>query len=130
MEKIFVYLVEKVYIPKALLRKIYVKGSMQAIENGLVFKLKNILASATIDAPIRVFVDGVEVEPENIELEIDGKKLKASEISAENPLNFPLGKELIVIVKGSYDKGKHKVVLEASIKGYGRGKIEIEDEAQ
>ncbi len=118
------------YIPKALLRKVYVKGSMQATEDGLVFKLKNILASATLNAPVKVFVDGVEVEPENIELEIDGKKIKALEISSENPLDFPLGRELIVVVKGSYEKGKHKVVLEASIRGYGKGKIEIEDEAQ
>lgn len=118
------------YLPRALLRKVYVKGSMRAAENMLVFRLKNVLASATIDKPVRVFVDGVEVQPGNVELEIEGKKFNASDISEDNPLKFPLGKELVVTVKGGYSKGRHKVVLEASVRGYGKGKIEIEDEAQ
>lgn len=118
------------YIPKALLRKVYVEGSLSVDENGLSFKLKNILASATIDAPVRLFIDGEEVSPEDIELEINGKTVKASSISPESPLEFPLGKELIVRAKGSYGRGRHRIVLEASVKGYGKGKIEVEDEAR
>lgn len=117
------------YIPKALLRRLYVKGSMRTSEGTLSFKLRNTLATAQVDSPIKVQVDGSAVNPENMEILLNGQPVSAQP-SIERPLEIPVGSELEIRVKGPFGKGKHKVSVEVSIKGYGTGSIEFEDETQ
>ncbi|MEZ0346302.1 MAG: hypothetical protein ABWK01_07115 [Infirmifilum sp.] len=116
------------YIPKALLRRLYVKGSMKVSDNILSFKLKNNLATAQVDSPIKIQVDGAPVKLEDTQLFLNGQPVSATP-SPEAPLEIPVGSELEVRVKGQYAKGKHKVSLEVSIKSYGTGVVEFEDEA-
>ncbi len=117
------------YIPKALLRRLYVKGSMRATGEGLSFKVKNTLITAQVDAPIKVQVDGNPVRPEDLTILLNGQPY-TGQPSPSSPLEIPVGAELEFRVKGPYSKGKHRVSIEVSVKGYGTGTIEFEDEAQ
>lgn len=116
------------YIPKALLRRLYVKGSMRASEGQLSFKLKNVLATAQVDAPLKVSVDGQPIDASAVTVLLNGRPV--AQPSPESPLDVPVGAELEIRVPGPYGKGRHKVSIEASIRGYGTGIIEFEDEAQ
>ncbi len=113
------------YIPGYLLRRIYVKGSMKATPEGLEFKLRNDLATATVTR-LTVEVDG---QPADAIIEISGKQIPASQITPQNPLRFPRGAEARVLAKGSYAKGKHRVKVRATVAGFGTGSLDIEDEA-
>lgn len=113
------------YIPGYLLRRIYVKGSMKATPEGLEFKLRNDLATATVTR-LTVEVDGQPVEAL---VEISGRQVPASQITPENPLRFPRGAEARILAAGSYTKGRHRVKVTASVAGFGTGSIDIEDEA-
>ena len=117
------------YIPRALLRRLYVKGSMEAGPEGLSFKLRNSLAPAALNAPVKVYVDGVEVEPSKVRVYVNGQEVTWVP-SDEKPLEVPLGAEVQVVVQGSYAKGKHKVAIKMSVKGYGEGSFDFEDEAK
>lgn len=117
------------YIPKALLRRLYVKGSMEATAQGLTFKLKNSLAPASLNAPVRISIDGVEVEPSRIKVLVNGSEVTWTP-SDEKPLEIPLGAEVTIRVAGSFEKGRHKVVVHMSVKGYGEGSFDFEDEAK
>jgi len=117
------------YIPKALLRRLYVKGSMRATGEELSFKLRNTLATAQVEAPVKVQVDGNPVKQEDVQLLLNGQPY-TGQPSPSQPLEVPVGAELELRVKGPYSKGKHKVSVEVSIRGYGTGVIEFEDEAQ
>lgn len=118
------------FLPRALLKRLYVKGSMKLEHGYLSFKLKNSLATASLNAPVKVKVDDAEVKPEEVVIVVSGRTLKSSEISEANPVEVPVGTEVEVRVPGSYAPGKHKVALEISVKGYGRGSFEVEDEAK
>uniref|UniRef100_A0A7C3WL80 Hydroxymethylglutaryl-CoA reductase-like domain-containing protein n=1 Tax=Thermofilum pendens TaxID=2269 RepID=A0A7C3WL80_THEPE len=116
------------YIPKALLRRLYVKGSMQVTSEGLSLKLRNSLAPAAINAPIKITIDDVPVDPANVKVFINDREV-VEPPSDEKPLEVPVGSEITLLVKGNYTKGKHKVVIGVSVKGYGEGSFDIEDEA-
>jgi len=116
------------YIPKALLRRLYVKGSMQVTSEGLSLKLRNSLAPAALNKPPSIAVDDKPVDPANVRVFIDGREV-AEPPSDEKPLEVPLGSEITLLVKGSYSKGRHKVTIGISVKGYGEGSFDIEDEA-
>ncbi|MEM0093171.1 MAG: hypothetical protein QXT33_05720 [Thermofilum sp.] len=116
------------YIPKALLRRLYVKGSMAVTPEGLTFKLKNSLAPASLNKPVRITVDGVEADPSRLKVVVNGVEVDWLP-SDEKPLEVPLGAEVAITVPGSFEKGKHKIVVQMSVKGYGEGSFDFEDEA-
>jgi len=121
-------LIGMAYIPKALLRRLYVKGSMQVTSEGLSLKLRNSLAPAAVNAPIKVAVDDVPVDPSNVRVFINDREV-VEPPSDEKPLEIPLGSEITLLVKGNYTKGRHKVTIGVSVKGYGEGSFDVEDEA-
>ena len=116
------------YIPKALLRRLYVKGSMQVTSEGLSLKLQNNLAPAALNAPPKVAVDDVPVDPSNVKVFVNDKEV-VEPPSDEKPLEIPLGSQITLLVRGNYTKGRHKVTIGISVKGYGEGSFDIEDEA-
>uniref|UniRef100_A0A7C3SMR3 Hydroxymethylglutaryl-CoA reductase-like domain-containing protein n=1 Tax=Thermofilum pendens TaxID=2269 RepID=A0A7C3SMR3_THEPE len=78
------------YIPKALLRRLYVKGSMQVTSEGLSLKLRNSLAPAAINAPIKITIDDVPVDPANVKVFINDREV-VEPPSDEKPLEVPVG---------------------------------------
>jgi len=80
------------FIPKSLLRKLYVKGSLESVDltgdgsfEGFKFKLKNVLATGTLIAPFDISIDGEKVSHDNLEAAINGEKVDIKRISSEKP---------------------------------------------
>uniref|UniRef100_A0A7C1GBI5 Hydroxymethylglutaryl-CoA reductase-like domain-containing protein n=1 Tax=Thermofilum adornatum TaxID=1365176 RepID=A0A7C1GBI5_9CREN len=118
------------YLPKALLRRLYVKGSMKIEGGALSFKLRNSLATATVNEPLRLKIDGLDIDPSQITIKVGDKTVKSSDVSETNTFEIPVGTDVEIIVPGNFSPGKHKVVVEVTVKGYGKGSFDFEDEAK
>ena len=80
-------------VPEFILKKLYIKDSLQSEDDGFGFKLLNTFAPATF-VGFEVEVDGKPVANERIFLEAVGENTRlASEITPENPFPFSVGIE-------------------------------------
>ena len=127
------------FVPKSLLRKLYVKGSLKNVDltgdgniDGFRFVLKNVLATGTLVAPFELSVDGEPVDAEDVELEYEGEKIALTGISLENPLKFRVGREVVLTVKkpGGLSPGEHRIDIVAKTKEYGVIKFDIKDSVE
>lgn len=109
-------------IPSYLLGRLLIKESVQSVQDGFQFALKNTLYPATLTALVQAEVDGEVVGAENILAGKDQEGLrKATELSYQNALPFGMGETLWVKVLGKkLDPGEHKVVLTVSVLEAGR----------
>ena len=118
------------FIPKTLLRRLYVKGSLKRIsEEEFEFKLRNLLATGTIVSPLKPSLDGLTIDSSNIELVLGDTRINANEISPENPLKFKLGTTVTIRVKktGGLKEGRHNLAIVAKTREYGTIKFDIEE---
>jgi len=115
-------------IPKSLLRRLYIRGSIHRVENGFEFTLRNGLATATLISPLELKVEGEAVDPESVVLVWSGGELKASEISRDKPFRFQSGSEVVVKMLGREVSDRVKVEICAETGEYGRLCFDFEDE--
>ena len=112
-------------VPPFLLKRLYVKGSLQKTEEGFSFKLKNVLAKATIVEPIKLRVDGEEIDQSSIEVLVGGAKV---DIGGGSPFTFDVGTEVEIKVKGvSLEEGEHTIEITTKSKEFGELKFDIKD---
>ena len=115
-------------VPSFILKKLYVKKSLKNVDDGFMAELKNVLADATITEPVKLTVDNRPVAPESIELTVEDKTIKSTEISADNPIEFNLHTTVVVKVKGDpLPEGQHKLEFETKTKEYGGISFAIKD---
>lgn len=115
-------------VPSFLLKRLYVNGSLTKTESGFSFKLKNVLAKATITGPLSLRVNGEPVDPEKIVLAMGETSLRSSDISADNPIAFDVGTEVEVRVEGlQLDEGEHTIEISTNSKEYGELKFDVKD---
>jgi len=80
-------------IPSLLLKQLYTRGSLQNTGHGIRFSIKNRLQDANITEFISLKIGGKEVPLDAISIDLgNAKNLSLSEISKENPIDFPLRK--------------------------------------
>ncbi len=115
-------------IPKSLLRRLYVRGSIHSVESGFEFTLENELATATLVSPLELKVGGEAVDLESVVLVWGDGELKASEINRDKPFRFQSESEVVVRVLGREVSGKVKVEICAETGEYGRLCFDFEDE--
>src|SRR5512139_1196068 len=78
-------------IPSMLLKKLYTLGSLKNAEPGVQFAVKNRLSDAELTGLKSIAIDGKLIALSEVTLELaDGKTLKPDQISAANPIAFPL----------------------------------------
>jgi hypothetical protein len=116
-------------VPEAIVKRIYVSGSMSNSRSGLVFRLKNTLVSGHLTAAGTMEVDGREVQPSAIVFRTKGVEVKASDVSPESPLSLPAGMELEVNAQGVVlDPGRHHVRLPVVLREIGPVTLALSDE--
>lgn len=74
-----------------LLRTLFVKKSLVNTKNGFSMQMKNSISDANIIDPIKVEISGESIEKEKYKdflIDIDGLKIKNSEISESKPVKF------------------------------------------
>lgn len=116
-------------IPSLVLKKLYTVSSLKNVRGGATFGIKNRLVDETLLGVTHIKINGEEMPLEEVTFEFgeDGK-VQASEISAENPIAFPLGTNINIRVPcGKLAKGKHEIGVSFASKGYGKLQFKVED---
>jgi hypothetical protein len=86
-------------IPNFLLKKIYKKGSLRHIEDGIAFDLKNILGPGLITGINFVKINDTIYNSSFIQIIKSGAETLAEQISSDNPLIIKLNEEITCIMK-------------------------------
>jgi hypothetical protein len=116
-------------IPAGVLKKLYVKGSLQAKGGGFVFDLKNLIAPATITGVDHLEVDGRRIDHSRVSVvSPSGSSRPLNQISAASPVHFPVGVVVTLVVSDeSLETGQHDLVLRLQVKEIGTLDIAVSD---
>jgi hydroxymethylglutaryl-CoA reductase (NADPH) len=116
-------------IPSMLLKQLYTFGSLQNTANGVQFAIKNRLSDAEVTEIQRVTINGHSVSGEALQLDLgDGVLLSPEQITARQPIAFPLRKSLVLRATiEPLPQGKHTITVAFKTKPFGALKLEVED---
>jgi hypothetical protein len=116
-------------IPKSVLRKLYVQGSLRTEDGDFILELKNTIAPATITALTGLDVDGQAMDPALVTTTSpSGKPRPASGISTQTPLPFPIGATITLHVTAcTLEPGPHELVVHAIVEEVGPIAIPVSD---
>ena len=107
-------------IPAFLLRKLYVKGSLENVDDGFVFKLKNPLSPGTAISMEPIKVGDKEYALDALTISSEGTEVNASEISESNSFPIKVGVDINLHVAGEpLPEGEHKVFISIKTKEAG-----------
>ena len=114
-------------IPTALLRRFYVKNSLQNNSDGISFQLTNKIAPTTLVSLGPVEIDDALYAPDQLTITSRHPR-SAADIHERAPLFLPMGKRLLLsLVPGKLNQGNHHVVLHAVTREVGSVMIEFDD---
>ncbi len=115
-------------VPGFILKRLYVKGSLQNTEDGFKLSLKNSLGSGYAQRLLPLKVDGEEVPLESSFFMVEGEETPFSSVSKENPFTLVMNRESVMMVKGrKLGPGPHKVGIGFAVVGLGDLSFEIAD---
>ncbi|MBD3407820.1 MAG: hydroxymethylglutaryl-CoA reductase [Candidatus Lokiarchaeota archaeon] len=115
-------------IPKFLLRKLYVKGSLENTDDGFVFKIKNSLSAGTAIGMTPIKVDGTEYPLETIHVKSGDAEVMASEISESNAFPIKVGVEIAIHIHAEQlEEGEHKIDISIKTKEAGNLAFDVKD---
>lgn len=118
-----------VVVPEFLIKRIYQKGSLKKLENGVSLVLKNVLGPGFISGFNYVKINDVVFEPQDVKFITNGQELLATEVSEANPIAFRLGQTgtLVLTGKDCVLEGKNNIIIEALNPEAGIVKLSVED---
>lgn len=116
-------------IPKMLLKQLYTRGSLQNMNQGVKFSMKNRLKDAKLQEIRGITLCQDEIALSDIFIDHGNGKLQpVSEISKEKPIDFPLKKSIDIFVKRApMNEGKYKINFNIVTEPFGKLKFEVED---
>ncbi len=107
---------------------LYAEGTLTNIDNGFKLTLDNINTDVGIVAPIKLTVDGVEIDINKVKLKIGNKVYDSSSISLSSPVIFKKGEKADIIVEGiTLPPGNHRIDIETSLQGIGKVNLTVLD---
>ncbi len=113
-------------LPASVLRQLYVQGSLTNTAQGVVFKLRNSLAPATV-VGLEVVVDGDKIAPENVYVSFGGLKKNVKELATAGQ-KFNVREEVEIFLGGvQLTPGVHKIDIKAKTKEWGELSFDITD---
>lgn len=115
-------------VPSFLLKRIYVKGSLQNNEQGFQFQLKNTLGSGYGNELLPLTLDGKELPRESSYFVLDAEEVPFSAVSQERPFTLAMNKTLTIVVKGvTLAEGAHRIGFSFVAQGLGKLSFEVTD---
>ncbi len=117
-------------VPSLLLKQLYTFGSLENLSAGIRVHLKNRLSDATVIRILGLTVDGKEISPDRIVIELsDGRKLPAVSISHQNPLELPLRQTLALAIPSfpALAPGSHELGFRFEAKPFGLLEFVVQD---
>ena len=119
-------------IPPFILKKLYVRGSLQAGEEGFTLALKNTIAPGTILGLKGLELDGRAVPLEQVTVVSEaGDARPIGEVSSAAPLSFPVGATFHLRVTGvPLEPGSHDLKISVVVQDVGPLEIPVADQAR
>lgn len=115
-------------VPSFLLKRLYVKGSLQNNEQGFQFQLKNTLGSGYGNELLPLTLDGKELPRESSYFVLDDEEVPFSAVSQERPFTLAMNKTLTIVVKGvTLAEGAHRIGFNFVAQGLGKLSFEVTD---
>ncbi|MFW9832922.1 MAG: hydroxymethylglutaryl-CoA reductase [Candidatus Thorarchaeota archaeon] len=115
-------------IPAFLLRKLYIKGSLENVEGGFSFKLKNSLSPGTTTAVAPIKVNGDEYSLDSTTIKSVDGEVKGSEISEDNTFPIKVGVEIEIFIEGEpLPEGEHTIDISLKTKEAGTLAFDVKD---
>jgi hypothetical protein len=116
-------------VPEFLLRRLYVKGSLQNTRDGFKFELKNSLGSGYARRMLPLSADGKEISLESCSFTIEGKEMPFSAISPDSPLTLAMNRAITVNVRDTQalTNDAHKIGFGFEVAGFGALRFHFTD---
>ncbi|MEJ2748177.1 MAG: hydroxymethylglutaryl-CoA reductase [Anaerolineae bacterium] len=115
-------------IPSLLLKQLYTFGSLQNIDGGVQFSIKNRLSDATLKEIEHIKLDGRDVNLTAVTLDLGDNDTRTLDQLAGDPIPFPLRR--IVTIRTAcphLDKGKHKIEIKFKTEPFGTLNLKVDD---
>ena len=109
-------------VPAFILRRLYVKGSLQNTPTGWSFTLKNSLGSGYAHGLVPLRVDESEEVPmDQTSFENDGVTISFDQVSKENTFGLQMNRSIVISVVGEQlTRGAHRIDFACIIPGLGQ----------
>ncbi|HEX9940996.1 MAG TPA: hydroxymethylglutaryl-CoA reductase [Thermoanaerobaculia bacterium] len=115
-------------IPGLILKQMYTLGSLENVEDGVRFSLKNRLSNATLTRLSELRIDSRTVPLDRLTLELNGARVAASSIGPNNAIAFPLAKVVNVHARTEpLEKGQHEISLAFDTTPFGSLSFKVKD---
>ena len=116
-------------IPNFLLKKIYKKGSLREIDEGIAFDLKNILGPGLITGVNFVKINDRIYNSSVIQIIKSGAKTLAEQVSCDNPLLIKLNEEVTCVMKSGLklQQGINDIIVELISEDVGKVQVKLSD---
>jgi hydroxymethylglutaryl-CoA reductase (NADPH) len=116
-------------IPSLILKQLYTFGSLENVQGGVRFALKNRLSDATLLRLRGLRINGEEVSLDGVSLELgEGQIVKARDVTPQTAVAFPLRKTVHVRAdNGKLAKGTHEITIAFESKPFGELSFTVKD---
>ncbi|MFT6148234.1 MAG: hydroxymethylglutaryl-CoA reductase (NADPH), partial [Saprospiraceae bacterium] len=114
-------------VPSLILKQLYTFGSLTNVEGGVAFGIKNRLSDAKIQRITSLAIGGQTIDLDDIILDLGTEQIHPTDISADNPVDFPLKQKVTIIAKiPNLPEGKYKIELGFKANPFGKLKLKVE----
>jgi hypothetical protein len=118
-------------VPAFILRRLYVKGSLENSGQGWRFTLRNSLGSGYAKQMLPLTLDGVEVPMPVTSFNLDGRVLTFDQVSDSSTFGRPMNRSILISVAGlPLTPGAHKIGMGFVVPGFGRIGFDFTDEVR
>lgn len=115
-------------VPGFLLRRLYVRGSLQQTETGFQLELKNTLGSGYARRLLPLQVNGTEISLADCFFEVDSQRHAFVDVTPESPFSLALNRTSILGGDGvSLPEGVVEVTIGFEVQGLGELSFSVKD---
>ena len=115
-------------VPGLLINRVYQAGSLRHTAEGFTFGLRNPAGSVSLQRLSQVSVDGLLIDPAQVELVLGAVTRQASTITPQAPFDFPSAERLTIVVHGHVlPAGAHEIDITVQILGMGEIAARLKD---
>ncbi len=115
-------------IPSLILKQMYTLGSLENVEDGVRFSLKNRLSNATLTRVKEIRIDGQPVPADRLTLELHDSEVTAASVTPDSAVAFPLARVVRIHARGAQlEKGPHEISLAFETEPFGSLSFKVKD---
>ncbi|HSA07112.1 MAG TPA: hypothetical protein P5556_08010 [Candidatus Gastranaerophilales bacterium] len=116
-------------LPSFILKKIYQQGSLQATQEGVSFRLKNILGPGIVTGINFIKINDQIYNSSVIKIIKSGVSVLAGQITCEDPLLCKLNEDITCVIQNCIELqgGLNKIMVELISKDVGKVSVSVSD---